>query len=70
MEKELQNNHPDAEVVAESTAVVEKDKLQGKWYSSIEDLLACKAFIAASEDPLKGTSQRTLIRNMYHGWVS
>ena len=30
MEKELKNNHPDAEVVAEATAVVEKDKLRGK----------------------------------------
>ena len=35
-----------------------KDKLRGKGYSSIEDLLACKAFIAALEDPLKGTSRK------------
>ena len=54
----LENNHPEMEAVPESTAIVEKDKLRGKGYSAVEDLLACKAFIAASEDPLKGTSQK------------
>ena len=44
----LENNHPEMEAVPESTAVVEKDKLRGKGYSAVEDLLACKAFIAAN----------------------
>ena len=39
----------------------EKEKQRGKGYSAIEDLLACKAFIVASEDPLKGTSQKSKV---------
>jgi len=58
MEKDGENNHPKVEVVTEATAAGKKDKLRGKGYSSVEDLLACKAFIAASEYPLKGTSQK------------
>jgi hypothetical protein len=58
MEKDGDYNHSEVEVVTEATAAGEKDKLWGKGYSSVEDLLACKAFIAVSEDPLKGTSQK------------
>ena len=54
----MPKHHPDVEVVMEATTVVEKDKLLGKRYSSVEDLLACQEFIVASEDPLKGTSQK------------
>ena len=58
MDKEGGNNHPEVEVVLEVTAAREKEKQRCKGYSAIEDLLACKAFIAASKDPLKGTSQK------------
>ena len=47
-----EDNHP--EVVSAAGNKVQ----QGKGYSAIEDLLDCKAFIAASEDQLKGTSQK------------
>mmetsp|Transcript_2009 Transcript_2009/g.3091 ORF Transcript_2009/g.3091 Transcript_2009/m.3091 type:complete len:150 (-) Transcript_2009:17-466(-) len=70
MDKEGENSHPEVEVVSEVAAAGEKEKQCGKGYSAIEDLLACKAFIAASEDPLKGTSQKgkafkKTIRNAY-----
>ena len=32
--------------------------MRGRGYTRIEDLLACKAFISASEDSVKGTSQK------------
>lgn len=35
-----------------------KQKMRGSGYSRVEDLLVCKAFIAASEDPFVGTSMK------------
>ena len=46
-------------------------KARGAGYSRIEDLLICKAFIAASEDPQKGANKKTKLfqTEMHNNYV-
>ena len=41
-----------------SSSTTKQPSQRGPGYTIIEDLLICKAFIAASEDPILGTSQK------------
>lgn len=45
---------------------------RGPNYSTVEDLLICKAFITTSEDPIHGTSQRgkTFKENMHKNYLA
>ena len=44
---------------------------RGAGFTVMEDLVVCKAFIAASEDPIKGTSQKghTFVATMHNLYV-
>ena len=44
---------------------------RGAGFTVVEDLVVCKAFIAASEDPIKGTSQKgnTFVATMYSSYL-
>jgi hypothetical protein len=44
---------------------------RGAGFTVVEDLVVCKAFIAASEDPIKGTSQKghTFVATMHNSYV-
>jgi hypothetical protein len=46
------NNQPTLDVPAK------RQKTRGSGYTRVEDLLVCRAFIAASEDPFVGTSMK------------
>ena len=44
---------------------------RGAGFTIAEDLVVCKAFIAASEDPIKGTNQKghTFVATMYNSYL-
>ena len=46
------------EVVADNGTGAGAGSRRGAGYTATEDMLACKAFIVASEDSQKGTSQK------------